>query len=431
MKSYRIFGFIAGFICLASCSDIDWVRVKNPITISSPSPTEQISKVSLTATQAGYVEAGNNMAFRLLAEMYDEENLVCSPLSLQYALAMTANGASGETLQEIIDFLGYGEEGIDALNEYSRILLEQLPAVDLDVNLKVTDALLVNDKFPLLPSFKKTVEENYYAAVDNMDFSDPNQIAARINEWAKTNTNGFIDKVIEPSEISDDAVAYIMNALYFKAKWAGSKYEPMFREEGTRSEDFHLNDGKTVKAKMMRNTRYHEYAEMDGYKVLVLPYANGKFNMYVLLPDENDIEGMIEKLQTTSWSEIRANLKHDAEVHVKLPKFDIENKYNLNDALEALGVKKAFKAGVAEFDGMFQPKPGYYYWISKVIQKSRIAVSEWGTEAGSVTVVVMDGAADADPEPKQVYFYADHPFVFVIGEETSGTILFEGVVMQP
>lgn len=427
MEAVRIFSIVAGFISLVSCESL--TIVKDPITISSPSPTEQITKVSLTDTQAGYVEAGNNMSFRFLKEMYDEENLICSPLSLQYALAMTANGASGETLQEIIDFLGYGEEGIDALNEYSKILLEQLPAVDLDVNLKVTDALLVNDKFPLLPSFKKTVEENYYAAVDNMDFSDPDQIAARINKWAKTNTNGFIDKVIEPSEISDDAVAYIMNALYFKAKWAGSKYEPMFTEEGTRSEDFHLKNGKTVKAKMMRNTRYHEYAEMDGYKVLVLPYANGKFNMYVLLPDENDIEEMIEKLQTTSWSDIRANLKQDAEVHVKLPKFNIENKYNLNEALEALGVRKAFGEGSAEFDRMFE-KDGYYYWISKVIQKSRIAVSEWGTEAGSVTVVVMDGAM-AGPSPKQVYFYADHPFVFVIGEETSGTILFEGVVMQP
>ena len=429
MKAVRIFSIVAGFISLVSCESL--TIVKNPISISSPSPTQQITKVSLTDTQAGYVEAGNNMSFRFLKEMYDEENLICSPLSLQYALAMTANGASGDTLQEIIDFLGYGEEGINALNEYSKILLEQLPAVDLDVNLKVTDALLVNDKFPLLPSFKKTVEENYYAAVDNMDFSDPDQIAARINKWAKTNTNGFIDKVIEPSEISDDAVAYLMNALYFKAKWAGSKYEPMFREEGTRSEDFHLKNGKTVKAKMMRNTRYHEYAEMDGYKVLVLPYANGKFNMYVLLPDENDIEEMIEKLQTTSWSDIRANLKQDAEVHVKLPKFNIENKYNLNEALEALGVRKAFEEGSAEFDRMFENKDGYYYWISKVIQKSRIAVSEWGTEAGSVTVVEMNGPTDAGPGPKQVYFYADHPFVFVIGEETSGTILFEGVVMQP
>ena len=431
MRTALILGIIAGFTCIISCSDIDTVKVKDPITISSPSPTEQITKVTLSDMQSGYVEAGNTMSFKFLKEIYSGENLICSPLSLQYAIAMAANGASGETLQEIIDFLGYGEEGIDALNEYSKTLLEQLPAVDLDVTLKVTDALLVNDDFPLLPSFKKTVEESFYAAVDNMDFSDPQQIAARINEWAKRNTNGFIDKVIEPSEISADAVAYIMNALYFKAKWAGDEYSPMFREEGTKSENFTLNDGKTIKAAMMRNTRYHEYAEMDGYKVLVLPYANRKFNMYILLPDENNIEGLIEKLQTSSWTDILANLKQDAEVHVKLPKFNIENKHNLNDALNGLGVRKAFEPASAEFNGMFTPKDDYYYWISKVIQKSRISVSEWGTEAGSVTVVEMDGATDAGPGPKEVFFYADHPFVFIIGEETSGTILFEGVVMQP
>ena len=431
MRTALILGIIAGFTCIISCSDIDTVKVKDPITISSPSPTEQITKVTLSDMQSGYVEAGNTMSFKFLKEIYCGENLICSPLSLQYAIAMAANGASGETLQEIIDFLGYGEEGIDALNEYSKTLLEQLPAVDLDVTLKVTDALLVNDIFPLLPSFKKTVEESFYAAVDNMDFSDPQQIAARINEWAKRNTNGFIDKVIEPSEISADAVAYIMNALYFKAKWAGDEYSPMFREEGTKSENFTLNDGKTIKAAMMRNTRYHEYAEMDGYKVLVLPYANRKFNMYILLPDENNIEGLIEKLQTSSWTDILANLKQDAEVHVKLPKFNIENKHNLNDALNGLGVRKAFEPASAEFNGMFTPKDDYNYWISKVIQKSRISVSEWGTEAGSVTVVEMDGATDAGPGPKEDFFYADHPFVFIIGEETSGTILFEGVVMQP
>ena len=431
MKTANFISIIAGIACIVSCSDLD--IVKDPITISSPSPTEQITKVTLSDTQSGYVEAGNAMSFRFLKEIYSGENLICSPLSLQYAIAMAANGASGETLQEIIDFLGYGEEGIEALNEYSKTLLEQLPAVDLDVTLKVTDALLVNDDFPLLPSFKKTVEDNYYAAVDNMDFSDPEQIAARINDWAERNTNGFINKVLEPSEISVDAVAYIMNALYFKAKWAGDKYEPMFREEGTKPEDFRLNDGNTIKADMMRNTRYHEYAEMDGYKVLVLPYAKGKFNMYILLPDENDIDGLMEKLQTTSWSDIRANLKQDAKVHVRLPKFNIENKYNLNDVLNGLGVRKAFESASAEFDRMFELKDGYDYWISKVIQKSRISVSEWGTEAGSVTIIDMEATSPGPdgPEPKEVYFYADHPFVFIIGEETSGTILFEGVVMQP
>lgn len=416
---------------LLSCSISE--AVKDPITIQSPVPTEQITKVTLDETQKGYVDAGNRMAFRFLGEMFDNENLVCSPLSLQYALAMTANGASGQTRQEIIDFLGYGEEDINALNEYSKTLLEQLPAVDLDVTLKVTDALLVNDKFPLLPSFKETVENNYYAAVDNMDFSDPEQVAARINEWASRNTDGFIDNILSASEISEDAVAYIMNALYFKAKWAGGEYDPMFESNATKPEDFHLSDGSTIKVDMMRNMRWHQYAEMDGYKVLAIPYAGYKYYMYILLPDENDINGLIKKLKTTSWSNILSKMKSDAEVYIRIPKFEIENKYNLNDALQALGVTRPFQSGMAEFDMMFQPKqPKYYYWIEKVIQKARIKVSEKGTEAGAVTIVEMDGVAEAPgDEPKKVYFYADHPFVFVIGEKTSGTILFEGVCTRP
>ena len=431
MKRTCIICLAVGITMLLSCSISE--AVKDPITIQSPVPTEQITKVTLDETQKGYVDAGNRMAFRFLGEMFDNENLVCSPLSLQFALAMTANGASGQTRQEIIDFLGYGEEDTDALNEYSKTLLEQLPAVDLDVTLKVTDALLVNDKFPLLPSFKETVENNYYAAVDNMDFSDPEQVAARINEWASRNTDGFIDNILSASEISEDAVAYIMNALYFKAKWAGGEYDPMFESNATKPEDFHLSDGSTIKVDMMRNMRWHQYAEMDGYKVLAIPYAGYKYYMYILLPDENDINGLIGKLKTTSWSDILSKMKSDAEVYIRIPKFEIENKYNLNDALQALGVTRPFQSGMAEFDMMFQPKqPKYYYWIEKVIQKARIKVSEKGTEAGAVTIVEMDGVAEAPgDEPKKVYFYADHPFVFVIGEKTSGTILFEGVCTRP
>lgn len=420
---------LAAILCLAgmvSCTDM-FVTVKNPITISSPTPTEQITKVDLTETEQGYVDAGNGMAFRFLNEMYSGENLILSPLSLQYALAMTANGASGETLQEIIDFLGYGEDGIDALNAYCKKLLEQLPAVDLNVSLKLTDALLVNDKFPLQDGFKNTVKSNYYAAVDNMDFTDPDQIAARINDWASRSTNGFIDKVLEASEISADAVAYLMNALYFKAKWSGSVYESMFPESNTKDSDFTLPGGGKTKVPLMFTVSYFKYAQMDGYKVLALPYEGGKFYMYVLLPDENDLEGLMEKIQGTSLHSLTSALRQDAEVHVKLPKFDIENKFNLSESLEAMGVKKAFSMGEAEFDGMFQ-RDDYDYAISKVIQKARIAVDEWGTEAAAVTVVEMS-AADPGPgneEPKKFYFYADHPFLFFIGEATSGTILFEG-----
>ena len=403
--------------------------VTDPIDVSFPTPTKQITKVELSETEQGYVEAGNGMAFRFLNQMYSGENIVLSPLSLQFALAMAANGAEGETLQEIIDFLGYGDDGIEALNAYSKKLLEQLPAVDLDIKLKLTDALLVNKEFPLLPAFRQTVQQNYYAAVDNMDFSDPAAVAARINEWAARSTDGFIDKMLEPNDISKDLVAAIMNALYFKAKWSGSEYDPMFLEESTTTEAFTLADGSKKQVPFLRNKRYHRYAQMDGYSVLALPYAGEKYFMYILLPDENsNLDALVQKLPDISWKTILDSFKTDAEVYVKLPKFDMENKFDLMDALQALGMQKPFEPGVAEFDRMFEPKPGYYYWISRVIQKARISVAEWGTEAAAVTVVMMSGesAGPGEEQPKPVYFFADHPFLFFIGEATSGTILFEG-----
>ena len=416
---------VVSLLALFSCQK--QIKVTDPITVQSPTPTEQITKVTLTETEQGYMAAGNAMAFRFLNKVYEGNSLIVSPLSLQYALAMTANGASGETLQEIVDFLGYGEEGIDALNAYSRKLLEELPAVDLSVNLKLTDAILVNDRFPLLPAFKETVESNYYAAVESMPFTNPDYTAARINEWASRSTNGFIDKVLDPNELSADAVAYLMNALYFKAKWAGGSYEPMFRESSTYEEDFTLTDGSKKKVDMMHNVREHRYAIRDGYKVLALPYASYKYYMYILLPDGNDVKPLLEKLASTPWGEITGSLLGDADVTLKLPKFEIENKIYLKETLEALGVKKAFKGSVAQFDRMFSPKPGFYYWIEKVIQKARIKVSEWGTEAAAVTVVEMVGESAMAPEPKRIDFFADHPFVYVIGEATSGAILFEGV----
>ena len=419
----------AGLIALVSCSKegID----NNPFTISSPTPTVALTKVALTETEQGYVKAGNGMAFRFMESMYEGKNMVLSPLSLQYALAMTANGASGETLREIIDFLGYGKEGIDALNAYSKKMLEQLPAVDLDVALKLTDAILVNNLFPLYPEFKKTVEENYYAVVDNMDFIDAATIATRINQWASKSTDGFIDKVLSPEDISQDAAAFLMNALYFKAQWAGNKYNPMFEEYATQKDDFFRSDKSKLRVDYMRNSKWHKYADMEGYKVLALPYAGGNFNMYILLPDENDLDALMDKLPGISWSSILSSFKNDALVHVKLPKFDIENKYNLSDNLRDLGVERAFNKELSSFDRMFKAsEAGWRFWIESVIQKAKISVAEWGTEAAAVTVVQMDAesAMPGDPEkPREVYFYADHPFVFLIGEVTSGAILFEGV----
>ena len=424
-------------ILMISCQNIKSEKIddsESSFDVFSPTPTEEISRVSLSEKQTEYVNTSNDMAFKLINKLYNDDNLVCSPLSLQYAMAMTANGASGETLEEITSFLGFEANEMNELNRFYKILLEQLPAVDLDITLKAVDALLVNDKFPLLPSYKNLVEENYYAAVENMDFSNPSDVVTRLNEWAGLNTNGVINNIINPEELSDYAAAYILNALYFKAEWEGSVDNPMFIESNTESADFQLSNGTAISAEMMKSVRYYQYAEMDGYKVLVLPYAQGKYNMYVLLPDENDINGLIEKIQQTTWSEILANLKQDAEVHVQLPKFEIENKFNLAETLISLGVEKVFQSEDAELDNIFDIKLAQdpKVWIEKIIQQTKISVDERGTEAASVSIEEI-GAASPGPgeDPKIIYFHADHPFMFVIGEKTSGTILFEGVVARP
>ncbi|MBO7323216.1 MAG: serpin family protein [Bacteroidales bacterium] len=437
MKTRNLLFFALCSILMISCQNIKSEKIddsESSFDVFSPTPTEEISRVSLSEKQTEYVNTSNDMAFKLINKLYNDDNLVCSPLSLQYAMAMTANGASGETLEEITSFLGFEANEMNELNRFYKILLEQLPAVDLDITLKAVDALLVNDKFPLLPSYKNLVEDNYYAAVENMDFSNPSDVVTRLNEWAGLNTNGVINNIINPEELSDYAAAYILNALYFKAEWEGSVDNPMFIESNTESADFQLSNGTAVSAEMMKSVRYYQYAEMDGYKVLVLPYAQGKYNMYVLLPDENDINGLIEKIQQTTWSEILANLKQDAEVHVQLPKFEIENKFNLAETLISLGVEKVFQKEDAELDNIFDIKLAHdpKVWIEKIIQQTKISVDERGTEAASVSIEEI-GATSPGPgeDPKIIYFHADHPFMFVIGEKTSGTILFEGVVARP
>ena len=396
-------------------------EVKDPIQMSSPQPTELITKVSLTAEEAAMVQSGNELTFKMFPMLQQEgKSFVFSPLSIQYALGMTANGASGETLDQIVEALGFGSD-LDKLNALCNKLLNQLPALDKDVKLQLADAILVNELCPLLPSFKEKVESTYYAAVENMSFADPDAVAARINDWASRNTNGLIDKMLEADQIHPNALAFLMNALYFKAPWVPEGAQPLFDSEFTRNEGFRPGVGcDAIEVPMMHTSRWWQYADMDDFQVLRIPYASGKFAMYILLP-QGEISGFAANFPTLDWKDILSKMK-TREIILGLPKFETSSSFNLNDALKALGVKDAFTDD-AQFDLMFQD-PEVQAFIDKVIQKARITVAEWGTEAAAVTVVAMAGnSMPADPP---VYFTCDHPFAYLIAEETSGTILFAG-----
>ena len=348
--------------------------------------------------------------------------MVCSPLSLQYALAMTANGAAGETLNEIITTLGYGSEGIDALNAYCNLLMNQLPAVDPDVVLKVVDAMLVKEDYPVQEAFRQVLASSYYAPVEYMSFADPLAVLSRINDWASRNTNGLINPILR--EISPDAVGFIMNALYFKAKWAD---ETLFKPNMTLPRDFTRKDGNKVKVNMMAAYDYLPYGKFDGFQAVGIPYANGKYSMYVLLPDAGaDFGKWVAGLDKKDFSTILGGMKKNVNVELLLPKFDVSGDFLLNDVLQAMGIRLAFDADFADFSRMFD-KPGESFRISRVIQKAKLSLAEWGTEAAAVTVVEMEKATSVGPGGESVKFYANHPFVFVLAENTSGAILFEGV----
>ena len=401
------------------------VDLDEAFAIEQPAPKTELTRVALDATQKGYVQEGNKLSFRLLQQLAQENqgSFVCSPLSLQLALAMTANGAEGETLQEMLDVLGYGQEGMAALNAYAKILIEQLPAVDLDVKLKMADAILTTDKYQLNADFRETLRTYYYAPAASMSFDDPQKVLEQVNEWARRNTEGLIDPMLK--EISPNAAAFLMNALYFKARWQGGEEYPMFNRDVTRDDTFYKADGSKVKVPFMSTGRYFPYADKGDFEIVALPYESGKFFLYILLPKKRDgLGAMMESLQKTSWNNLISSLHTGTQVYLSLPRFESSGDFELSKALKAMGMKKAFDDKLAEFDGMFDgPTPGFY--ISRVLQKAKIIVAEWGTEAAAVTVVEM--AEKSSLPEKVVYFTADHPFVYAIGEQDSGIILFEGV----
>lgn len=402
--------------------------VKDPISIQSPTPQTLLTKVALSSMQQEYVKSGNSLAMSAFQKLYtqSQKSFVYSPLSLQFALAMAVNGASGETAREITGTLGFGDD-VQALNEYCNILLNQLPALDQNVELKLTDALVVDRNYPLQDGFTKTMNGTYYAPVEYMSFSSLKTVADRINEWAYRSTNGLIFPLLYESDL-EGVVAAIMNALYFKAPWEPLMNGCMFAPEWTmKDSDFYLDGGGKTTADLMPCTSYFPYAVRNGYRVVALPYSGGKYAMYVLLPDEsgkNGLRDMMQRLGRENWEEIVSSLKTDTEVHLRLPKFETTCSFQLVPVLQALGIRKAFQ-GDASFDKMFAGSPDGFY-IGNILQKARIKVTEWGTEAAAVTVVLMAGA-NLNPEKKEADFFVDHPFAYVIAERTSGTILFEGI----
>lgn len=388
--------------------------------------TEDIISDDDTQTSVGnlsFNDAVNAFAFDIFRELNDDGNIFISPYSIFTALAMTFEGARGETAEEMAGVLNI-EQDNTSFHEYMKNLYEVLDNQNEDYNISTANALWVKENLKLLEDYLNIIIEYYGGNATEVDFSNPEEASEIINQWVEDHTNGLIKDLILPEYIDPIYTALILtNAVYFKGIWK-VQFDPV----NTTNKTFSKSSETTVEVPTMNLVEtedYFNYTETDDLQILELPYVGEDISMMILLPKDKDLTTIIDAFDHNSFSEWRDSMV-ERNVDIYLPKFKVETKYTLNDYLKQLGMNIPFTMS-ANFSGMTGSND---LFIDRVVHKSYIDVNEEGTEAAAATGVVMEFKAVQD-EPPRIVFDCDHPFMYLIQHKTTGTILFMGSITDP
>ncbi|XP_071694486.1 serpin-ZX-like [Rutidosis leptorrhynchoides] len=359
-------------------------------------------------------------------------NIVFSPLSIHIVLNLITAGSKGQTRDQLLSFLK--AKNIDELNALSSQLVSMIMVDGSPVGgprLSFANGVWVEQSVSLKPSFKQVVETVHKAACNQVDFQTrADEIAKEVNLWAKNKTNGLIKDVLPASALNNSTRLIFANAIYFKGAWCEKFYESK-----TKDFDFHLLDGSKVLVPFMTTKKKQFLCKYDNFKVLALPYENGKdkrrFTMYIYLPDAKDsLPSLIQKFGS------RCNFLERYIPHRKedvgqflIPKFKISFGFEASETLKELGLLIPFGGteGLSEMVNTYVEEKLY---VSSIQHKSFVEVNKEGTEAATVTGAVWMLCSLEETFTK-VNFVADHPFLFVIKEDTSGAVLFMGQVVDP
>lgn len=380
-------------------------------------PVEPPTTLELTRAEQEMVNSSNDFAFNLFRMAQDEKvSQILSPLSITYALGMLNNGAAGETQEQINKVLGFGETGASGINEFCYKMLKRASTLDDKTKVIISNNIYVNTDWgcDLFPAFVSTAKAFYDAEPESRSFTDGKTLDV-INQWASDHTEGMIKKVLSEDEFYPSSISYLLNAIYFKGMWAEK-----FDKNNTKDEEFiHAGTTKELTIKpMMWQMSTFDYAENDTYQALCLPYGNGSFQMTVLLPKAN-MNSVPQVPTAEAWRQIQQQMR-PATVNVKLPRFESNTDINLVPIMKKLGMIRAFDSDLAEFPH-FCPVTSY---IGLMKQVAKIKLDEEGTEASAVTVIGVDNAEG--PLSSVMTFHANHPFLYVISETTTGAIFFIG-----
>lgn len=367
----------------------------------------------------GLVELSNKFGLKLFKEISKKEgdrNVFVSPLSVSTALGMALNGANGNTFTAMRQTLEFAGLTLQEANESYKDLIDVLTSLDPNVQFDIANSMWYREDYTQpYEDFIQRCQDYFYSLVSELDFNDP-MAASIINAWVAENTNGRITEIVD-DPIGRDLCMFLINAIYFKGNWT---YR--FDENQTLDWPFHLPNGSTITCRMMKQKALHKYCSREHLQAIELPYGDGAFCMIILLPkQETDLDVFINQLTMENVNYWLSCLSSDS-VNVYLPKFHLEYGRELKDDLTTMGMGIAFDPGRADFSNMY---PGGGVWIDKVKHKTFVEVNEAGTEAAAVTDVEF-AFGPTDP-----IFRADFPFIFLIRENESQTILFVGKIMDP
>lgn len=353
--------------------------------------------------------------FKLLAQSEDE-NFTISPLSVAYALAMTYNGAVGETKTAMEEALRINGLIPDEINTSYRSLMKELLEADPKVTMEIAQSIWYRLGFNVLDDFK-TINQTYYnAEVNELDFSrsDARDI---INGWIETNTHDKIKDMID--SVDPSHVMFLINAIYFNGEW-----KSQFETKNTQEKSFTREDGTAINVDMMQKTDSVNYFSNEIFSAIEMPYGRGNYNMVALLPGEGKkCSDILEVLTPENWTSWMRSFVMTGDVNIWLPKFKTEYEVKLNDVLAAMGMGIAFTPA-ANFSGINGTGDIY---IDYVQHNTFIDVNEKGTEAAAATVVAIKWNA----MPLSTEFHVDRPFIFAITEKETGAILFIGKMVTP
>jgi serpin B len=400
------------------------------LSVSAPSVSAPAHSSPKVTSDLSALVAGNTaFALDLYHTLHEPDaNLFISPFSISSALAMAYAGARNETSRQMESTLRFPfpdmrlHEAFKSLN--ARIGFDPdrgIGAGENDFRLLISNSLWGQEGHRFLDGYLDLLKKSYGTELRKVDFiRNSGEARKAVNDWVSGKTEGKIPEILPSGGISPQTRLVLVNAVYFRNAWRKT-----FFRESTREEPFTLVDGRRITVPMMKKIDMFSYAEGNDFQAVEIPYRFGKTSMVVLLPKPGRFASFERSLDSPRLASILTELgKHSSEIALQLPRFRIAPQpFSLRNVLETLGIRQAFSAG-ADFSGMDGQKG---LFVSDVFHRTFIRVDESGTEAAASTAVAV---ARGIPNI-QVEFTADRPFIFLIRDGNTGTILFLGRVMNP